>query len=147
MRRRSHYSEGQAPSGVQHPPGACAVGPTVRAVATLDAFIDCALAPVTNSEGDAYDFNLGFLETVGTGVGCVDIDGSQQLVGLDITDDVGTTVGWTRTVIELDGTRARNGEVTKGAFTRPRDDAEIELLRDITCGDRTIVEDGLYLSD
>ena len=107
-------------------------------------FADCDIVDVQNIQGDPYVFSLGFTD-VGTGVGCVDIDGRQQLVGLDVTSDDGTTVQWSRTVIQLDAGQARNGAKTTGTFTRPADDHAIDLLHRVTCGDRTIEDDGITL--
>jgi hypothetical protein len=112
----------------------------------LWAFDACALAPVTNPEGEAYLFDLG-LRGTGTGVGCVEGDGGRRLVGLNVTDDDGTTVRWTRTVIELDHLSAANGESSDGTFTHGPDDASIDLLHAVSCGDETIQEDGLAEPD
>jgi hypothetical protein len=108
----------------------------------LWAFADCRLAPVTNPEDEPYLFDLGFMGT-GTGVGCRDVPGGRELVGLNITDDNGTRVDWTRTVIERDGLAARNGPTDEGRFERPGDDAAIELLHTVSCDDVTIDRDGI----
>jgi hypothetical protein len=108
----------------------------------LWAFADCRLAPVTNPENEPYLFDLGFRGT-GTGVGCRDVPGGRELVGLNITDDNGTQVDWTRTVIERDGLAARNGATDEGRFERPDDDAAIELLHTVSCEDVTIDRDGI----
>jgi hypothetical protein len=108
----------------------------------LWAFADCQLAPVTNPQHDQYLFDLGFRGT-GTGVGCRDTSGGRQLVGLNVTDDNSTVVDWTRTVIERDGLTARNGPTDEGQFRRPGDDAAIELLHTVSCGDLTIARDGI----
>jgi hypothetical protein len=88
----------------------------------LWAFADCQLAPVTNPQDEPYLFDLGFRGT-GTGVGCRDTDAGRELVGLNITDDDGTVVDWTRTVIERDGLRASNGPTDEGQFRRPAETA------------------------
>ena len=113
-------------------------GRTVR----LWAFADCAIAPVANPEGAQYEFDLGFRGT-GTGIGCRDADGGRQLVGLNVTEDDGTTVTWTRTVIERDGVAASNGATDEGTFTHGEDDAAIELLHTVSCGGLTIDADGI----
>jgi hypothetical protein len=110
--------------------------------AQLWAFADCAIAPVTNPEGEQYLFDLGFRGT-GTGIGCRDTDEGRQLVGLNVLDDDGTTVSWSRTVIERDGLEAANGATDEGTFTHGDDDAAIDLLHDISCGDLTIDADGI----
>jgi hypothetical protein len=111
----------------------------------LFAFVDCAIQPVLNPEGEQYLFDLGFRGT-GTGVGCADVDGDgrTELVGLLAGEPDGDTVPWTRTVIELDGLDAHNGPSDSGTFTEPDDDAAIELLHTVSCGDRTITADGLH---
>jgi hypothetical protein len=108
----------------------------------LWAFADCRLAPVTNPQDEPYLFDLGFRGT-GTGVGCRDTGGGRQLVGLNITDDNGTEVDWTRTVIERDGLAASNGPTDEGRFERPADDAAIDLLHTVSCDDMTITGDGI----
>ena len=108
----------------------------------LWAFADCAVAPVTNPEGAQYEFDLGFRGT-GTGIGCREGGGGRQLVGLNVTEDDGTTVTWTRTVIERDGLAAANGATDGGTFAHGEDDAAIELLHTVSCGGLTIREDGI----
>ena len=107
----------------------------------LWAFQDCAIVDITDSQGKPYEFSLGFTD-IGTGVGCVTIDGLQELVGLHAKEN-GDTVNWSRTIVDLDGTRARNGATSTGTFTRPGDDQKIELLHQVTCGEMTIGKDGL----
>jgi hypothetical protein len=108
----------------------------------LWAFADCQLAPVTNPEGAPYLFDLGVRGT-GTGIGCQDAEGGRQLVGLNVVDDDGTVVDWTRTVIDRDGLAASNGQTDEGRFERPADDAAIDLLHTVSCGEVTITEDGI----
>jgi hypothetical protein len=108
----------------------------------LWTFADCQLAPVTNPEDEPYLFDLGFRGT-GTGVGCRDTGGGRELVGLNVTDDDGTVVDWTRTVIERDGLAASNGQTDEGRFERPGDAAAIELLHTVSCDDVTITADGI----
>jgi hypothetical protein len=113
-----------------------------RAVQLL-VFDDCEIVPVINTgDGQPWLFDLGFTGA-GTGVGCVDIDGRRQLVGLNV-EVVGTdTVEWSRTVVELDGRTATVGATDRGTFHRPADDYAIELLSEVTCGDLTMADDGL----
>jgi hypothetical protein len=108
----------------------------------LWAFADCALAAVTDPDGAPYLFDLGFRGT-GTGVGCRDADGGRELVGLNVVDDDGTVVDWTRTVIERDELIASNGATDEGRFERPADDGAIELLHTVSCGDVTMTSDGI----
>jgi hypothetical protein len=112
-------------------------------VAQLFTYVGCELEPVRNPQGNTYSFDLGFGEN-GTGVGCAALDGKPSLVGLKAVSDDGTTVHWTRTVIELDGTHASNGPTDSGTFTRPADAHAIDLLHTIACGDRTIGSDGIH---
>ena len=107
----------------------------------LWAFKDCAIVDVTDLQGKPYVFSLGFTD-IGTGVGCVTIDGLQELVGLDAKER-GDTVDWSRTIVDLDGTRARNGATSTGTFTRPGDDQKIDLLHQVTCGELTMGKNGL----
>jgi hypothetical protein len=78
-------------------------------------------------------------------VGCVDVDGDgrTELVGLNVTASDDTTVRWSRTVIERDGVQAANGAQDTGTFRRPADDAAIELLFGVSCGEQTLTADGL----
>jgi hypothetical protein len=108
----------------------------------LWAFADCALRPVTDGEGEPYLFDLGLAGT-GTGAGCVDAGGGRELVGLNITDDDGATVEWSRTVVEREGLTASNGETETGELHQPEDADAIELLHTVSCGDMTIDEDGI----
>jgi hypothetical protein len=110
----------------------------------LLAYDRCAIVPITNPEGEPYLFDLGDLRGHGTGVGCIDTPVGRRLVGLRRDpNSTGETVRWTRTVVELDGTHARNGETTSGTFTSPQDDAAIELLDTVSCGDLTLERDGV----
>lgn len=110
---------------------------------SLYAFVDCDIVPITNEQGETYQFSLGFTD-FGTGIGCAQIDGKQQLVGLNVdSTDTDGSVNWSRTVIELDGTNARNGATSTGTFTSPDDDDAIALLYDISCGDLTMANDGV----
>jgi hypothetical protein len=113
----------------------------------LWAFSDCRLVPILNPQGQPYEFDRGFRGT-GTGVGCVGTPEGQRLVGLNREEpkagDPAGLVRWTRTVIELDGTSARNGDTTSGTFTSPGDDAAIDLLRQVTCGDLTMEANGVH---
>ena len=102
----------------------------------LYAISRCAIIPVQNAQGEQYAFDLGFTG-YGTGVGCVDVDGdgTRDLAGLLAE---GSTV--TRTAIELDGPRATNGP---SATTTDASPAQVELARQVTCGDLTLADDGV----
>lgn len=110
----------------------------------LHAFVDCTIVPVEDQEGAPYTFSLGFTDH-GTGVGCIDTPDGRRLAGLDRGEQVGSTVPWTSTVVDLDGTVATNGAEAEGSYTVPADDAEIALLSTVTCGDRTVDADGVSL--
>lgn len=113
-----------------------------RAVQLL-VFDDCEIVPVINTGDDRpWLFDLGFTGA-GTGVGCVDIDGRRQLVGLNVEVFGTDMVEWSRTVVELDGRTATVGATDRGTFHRPADDYAIELLSEVTCGDLTMADDGL----
>jgi hypothetical protein len=101
----------------------------------------CELQPVVNKDGQPYAFSVGFEDT-GTGVGCVDAnhDGKRDLVGLKGGDPVGGKVAWSRTIVTLQGTQARNGATDNGTYTSPADDAAIALLHKVTCGDDTFAD-------
>jgi hypothetical protein len=102
----------------------------------LLTFADCRLQPYLNQQGHPYEFSIGF-GAVGTGVGCVDADGDgrRDLVGLDEHDQGNGKVAWTRTIVTLHGTQARNGAKDSGTYTSPADDAQIALLHRVTCGE------------
>jgi hypothetical protein len=107
----------------------------------LWAFSECSLQPVVDGQGQPYLFDLG-LRGTGTGVGCVDADGDggPDLVGLNITQNDGTTVDWARTIIERDGLQASNGATDTGQYHQPQDAAAIELLNGVSCGEATIAD-------
>jgi hypothetical protein len=99
-------------------------------------FRDCTLQPYLNQEGQPYGFSVGF-DDAGSGMGCVDADGDgrRDLVGLKAGEREGDQVPWTRTIVTLSANQARNGATSSGTYTSPKDDAAIELLSRITCGD------------
>ncbi len=111
--------------------------------ASLYAFVGCKIAVVKNPQGEQYQFDLGFRGN-GTGVGCPDLPGGRQLVGLNVVENDGTTFHWKRTIIVVSGLTAHNGASSTGTFTRPADDVAIQLLGTISCGDRTIATDGVH---
>jgi hypothetical protein len=102
----------------------------------------CSFVVVRNVQGRQYAFDRGFTG-YGTGVGCLDLtgDGVRDLVGLDlVTAADGTPGSVRRTVVELHGPHARNG----ASDTVPvRGAAAAEAARSVTCGDRTLAEDGV----
>ncbi len=52
-------------------------------------------------------------------------------------------VSWTSTVIDLDGLSATNGAERSGTYELPGEQAEVDLLSEISCGDLTMVADGI----
>jgi hypothetical protein len=112
--------------------------------AQLLVLVECRITPVLGPDGLPYRFDLGFGDQ-GTGVGCVDADGDgrRDLVGLRARPPEGAVVPWTRTVVALDGERATNGATTSGSFRTGPDDAAIDLLSRVSCGDRVLPEDGV----
>jgi hypothetical protein len=111
--------------------------------AYLFAYVNCAVTIVRNAQNRQYSFDLGF-RGIGTGVGCAPSASGRDLVGLNITSQTATAVGWTRTVITLSGTSARAGATTAGTFVQPQDAIAISLLSTISCGDQTISENGIH---
>jgi hypothetical protein len=105
-------------------------------------FRDCALQDVLDAANQPFWFSMGY-GPVGLGVECTEVGGAMHLVRPDIVTDDGTTVGWSRTVIDLADGRATEGATVTGFYTRPADDAAIARLHDVTCGSLTIEEDGL----
>ena len=100
----------------------------------LWAVIDCSIVDALNKSGQPYAFSLGFTD-VGTGVGCETVDGRRELVGLDTGEPEGDRVPWTSTVVTVRGNQARNGSKASGTYTRGADDAAIERLHGVSCGD------------
>jgi hypothetical protein len=128
-------ADGKAPTEVLFDDGR-----TVR----LSVFEDCQIQDVQNPEGEQYTFGLGFND-VGTGIGCIDTPHGRRLVGLDakVDPDDDSVVRWSSTEVVLDGTRARNGTRRTGTYHRPADDAKVELLHDVTCGELTVDDDSV----
>lgn len=108
----------------------------------LGVFVDCELRPLLNKDSDPYVFLVGESHSaddppIRRGVGCVTHEGKRHLVGLEGREG-GHTVTWSRTIVEIDGNRARNGEVQRGTFERQGPDQEaIELLGKASCGENT----------
>ena len=50
---------------------------------------------------------------------------------------------WTRTIIERDDLVAANGATDEGSYERPGDDAAIELLHQVSCGDLSLTDDSV----
>jgi len=108
----------------------------------LYVFAGCHLDPVVDRKGKPYTFDLGFVGN-GTGVGCASVDGKPSLLGLNALSTEGSKTPWTRTVIAVQGNVAHNGVEQSGTFTEPQDHDAIGLLHTVSCGDRTISDDGV----
>ena len=104
---------------------------------------NCGLFPVTNPQGQHYEFDLG-LRGTGTGVGCSQVAGTsgRSLVGLNVhVDGNGHPLDVQRTQIVLDGTAARNGATdTVSVAGNP---AGAQSGSQISCGDLTMTRDGV----
>ena len=112
-------------------------------LAGLYTFENCALRPATNDGGGFYEFAIGAgASQFGTGVGCTDVNGRFELVGLNIVRGDDASVDWERTIIELDGTTATNGAFDSGTFDVGVDDTSIALLSTVSCGALSIDRDG-----
>ena len=108
----------------------------------LWAVVDCKIGIVTDSGGAPYTFSHGFTD-FGTGVGCDQVAGTNELVGLNITDQTDDAITWTSTVVSVRGLIAKNGAQRSGIYEWPADSAAIERLAETTCGDQTIENAGL----
>lgn len=123
-------------------------GPIIMLVAgsrTVDLYrwTGCALEPVTNADGDQYQFDRTGQH--GTGVGCTSIDGTPHLVGLLSDRPAGAPSDIDRiavTPIEFDGTHAENGRTR---MAEPADHTAATRATQVTCDDRTLDNDGLGL--
>jgi hypothetical protein len=113
--------------------------------ANLYRWINCSLEPVQNPQGEQYQFDLTGQN--GNGVGCVDIDGVGQLVGLKTGEAAGAMrsgqpVTVQRTTISLDGTHASNGKTVSVTLSG----TAAKAATDVTCHDRTLQANGLSLA-
>ncbi len=86
-------------------------------VVSVAVFHDCAPVFLTNVEGRHYQFAIveGDLSRRSV-VGCVDADddGELDLVGVESQERPDGTHAFTRTIVEIDGTRATNGATDTG---------------------------------
>jgi len=86
-------------------------------VVSVAVFRDCAPAFISNVEGRDYQFAIveGDLSRR-SAVGCVDADGDGvlDLVGVQSQELADGTHAFTRTIVEIDGTRATNGATDTG---------------------------------
>lgn len=110
--------------------------------APLYAFADCRLQTVVDSHyGRPFVFDLENLAGNGTGVGCSDFGGGHHLVALQA---LGSGGQWTvrRTEIDLNGLRATTGTSDTLTATSAQDPA-VTTAQTISCGERTIDQDGV----
>jgi hypothetical protein len=120
--------------------GAGVSGNEVVAQVIIIVFADCRLTLLTNANDEfAFSQVLDGSNTGGSGLGCVDADGDgrRELVRLSY-ERSGAEVRWRRTVVDIEGTVAKNGQVDEGVYLSPRDDDKIALLGDVTCGDNPL---------
>jgi hypothetical protein len=111
-------------------------------IAELWVFAGCALQPVIGPDDLPYLFDLGERGN-GTGVGCTDVGGSRELVGVNVVADDQDSVSWERTVIDLDGTTATHGATDSGTLSYLDQEPEIGLLHEVTCGELVMSADGI----
>jgi hypothetical protein len=107
----------------------------------LYAVSDCQIIPEKNAQGQQYAFDLGFTG-FGTGVGCVDADGdgTTDLVGFKFVPESQGQGTIQRTIVVLKGPNARNGATD----TVPASNANLaDEARSVTCGDQTLVANGV----
>lgn len=124
-------------------------GATITALASDGRTVElltvrnCGLFPVTNPEGQHYEFDLGFRGT-GTGVGCSQVAGTpaNSLVGLNVhLDGTGKPVDVQRTQIVIEGTTAHNGATDTVAVAG--NPSAAQSGHEISCGDLTMARDGV----
>ena len=103
----------------------------------LVVFHNCQLVFVRNVQGQPYEFNIySSGDPNDEGVGCLGAGSAARLVGLRDQPISNTRIKWTRTFVNIEGDQARNGGIDTGIFVRGRDDHAIELLTEVSCGDR-----------
>lgn len=118
-------------------------------VAVLDG---CELVIAVDAEGEPYTFLVsdhgledGDIDLAGVGCTDVDDDGALDLVGLAGYDEGGGRFRWTRTIVRLEGAELTNGPTDEGVFQAGLDDAGIDGLGRLSCGqdplDEAIVSD------
>ncbi len=112
----------------------------------LETVVACGIHQVTDTRGARYTFDVGFTG-YGTGIGCLGPGDRPGLTGLNApypADRRHYTV--TRTFVVLTGTTARNGARDVLHATLPRDRRLIDSARAVTCGDLTLLHDGLSVT-
>lgn len=112
----------------------------------LETVVACGIHQVTDVRGVKYTFDVGFTG-YGTGVGCLGPGDRPGLTGLNApypADGRHYTV--TRTFVVVTGTTARNGTRDVLHATLPRDRRLIDSARAVTCGDLTLLHDGLSVT-
>jgi hypothetical protein len=114
--------------------------------AYLHTIVNCAFVEPTDSQGKPYTFDLQNLRGNGTGVGCIPVDGSLELVGYQAVTANGTSTV-KQTVITLNGagTIASNGATTAVATNVPSTDPIVATASAVTCGEVTIPSGGVIL--
>jgi len=113
---------------------------------SLLTVVGCALRTVTDIHGTPYVFDVADLRGGGTGVGCVGPGNRVGLSGLDAVSTDGRRYTISRTFITVTGTVARNGATDTVHAVLPRDHVEIDGAHTLTCGTRTLTDDGVFLT-
>jgi hypothetical protein len=96
---------------------------------------DCGLAFVRNVQGAPYAFDIGMRGGLPVGMGCVDTDqdGDVEIVGLEGRRE-GSEYLVTRTVVDVEGLRATNGEFDVVGVDAADTDG-LFLISQATCGE------------
>lgn len=108
--------------------------------------VGCALRTVTDIHGSPYVFDVADLRGGGTGVGCVGPGNRVGLTGLNAASTNGRRFTITRTFVTVTATVARNGATDTVHAVLPRDHVEIDGAHTLTCGTRTLNDDGVSLT-
>ena len=120
--------------------GAGVSGSEVAGIVIIIVFADCQFTLLTNAADEfAFSQVLDKSSTGGSGLGCVDADGDGRRGVVRLSyEQSGAEVRWRRTIVDIEGTVAKNGQVDEGVYLSPRDDDKIALLGDVTCGDNPL---------
>jgi hypothetical protein len=104
----------------------------------------CTISPAVDQRGQSFRFDVGHRRDAGDGVGCSDLGDGRRLVGLlQQRDDLDQPLlAVRRTEIDLDGPVATPGRSDVVTATSKQDPAWTTAA-DISCGDRTLEQDGV----
>jgi hypothetical protein len=101
----------------------------------------CTITPVVDQQGAPFHFDLGHRQGNGDGIGCSDLGDGRRLVGLLAVQD-GDGMSVRRTEIDLNGATATIGRSDTVTASSDQDPAWT-TAHDISCGDRSIRQNGL----